>query len=225
MTLDTRQLILDKSEALVRRRGYSAFSYADLAADLGITKASVHYHFAAKEDLIRAILQRCLERGRAALSQIRRDHADAPGRLRAYAQGFVAAAEGGMLPVCAAMAAERVVLPPSTHPAINDFFQIQFDWLTEVIAEGIAEGLLAPPQPPEQAAIVLYSALEGGSMIAWGMDRNAVLLTAFEAVLDCMQIQTTQTSGAVGKRQRLGQKGTRQRPASRSAIQAGGPRR
>lgn len=234
MIVDTRQLILDKSEVLVRRRGYAAFSYGDLAIDLGITKASVHYHFAAKEDLILAILQRCLERGRATLAQILLDHSDVRDRLRAYADGFVIAVESGMLPVCAALAAERIVLPPSTYPLIAEFFQIQFDWLEDVIAKGTAEGILAPPQSPAQAAIVLYSALEGGTMIAWGMDRNAVVLTAFEAILDCMMVSKTQTSGkqistrtqtspAVGKRQRQGQTGPRKRAASRSAAQAGGP--
>ena len=67
MILDTRQLILDKSEVLVRTRGYTAFSYADLAADLGVTKASVHYHFATKEELVLAIFRRCTERARGAM--------------------------------------------------------------------------------------------------------------------------------------------------------------
>lgn len=229
MIVDTRQLILDKSETLVRSRGYTAFSYADLAADLGVTKASVHYHFATKEDLVLAILHRCITRGREALAQMRRDHADARDMLRAYAQSFLFSVESGMMPVCGTLAAERAVLPPSTYPSIQEFFQMQIDWLVEVITLGVAQGVIAPLQPPEQAALVVFSALEGGTMIGWGMDRKSVVLTAFEAILDCMQapvLQTNikQTPATVGKPAQAGQGGPRKRAASRrSAAQAGGP--
>lgn len=210
MILDTRQQILDKSETLVRSRGYAAFSYADLARDMGITKASVHYHFAAKEDLVLAILRRCIARGRDALAQLHADHADVRDRLRAYANIYLFSIEGGMLPICAALAAERAALPPSTYPLLSEFFQDQLDWLAAVVREGMAAGLLAPPQPPETAALVLYSALEGGAMIGWGMDRSSMVLAAFEAVLECMQAPV-----AVGKRPQVRQ-GGRSRPASRS---------
>jgi TetR/AcrR family transcriptional repressor of nem operon len=230
MTAETRQLILDKAETLMRSRGYTAFSYADLAADLGITKASVHYHFATKEDLALAILARCLDRGRAMLVQLTRDHAGVRDRLRAYAATFLFSVESGMMPVCGTLAAERGVLPDSTYPGIQQFFQMQIDWLAEVVREGTAAGILAPPLPPEQAAVVIFSALEGGTMIAWGMDRKTVTLTAFEAILDCMMMQTqtkpkpTPTSEAVGKRQQKSQGSPRKRsPSRRSAAQTGGP--
>lgn len=222
MTADTRQLILDKSEMLVRSRGYTAFSYADLAADLGITKASVHYHFASKEDLVLAIFRRCTERAREALAQMRREHTDARDRLRAYANSFVFSVESGMMPVCGTLAAERATLPESTYPGMQEFFQLQIDWLVEVIAEGVSAGVIAPPMPAQQAAMVVFSALEGGTMIAWGMDRKSVVLTAFEAILDCMQLQTKQTPATVGKPSRS--QGTARRRTSRSAAQAGGPR-
>lgn len=232
MILDTRQQILDKAEVLVRTRGYTAFSYADLAADLGVTKASVHYHFATKEDLVLAIFQRCSSRGRDFLAQLTQDHADVRDRMRAYAESFVFSVESGMMPVCGTLAAERMVLPDSTYPLIRDFFQMQIDWLTAVIAEGVAAGVIAPPMPPQQAAMVVFSALEGGTMIAWGMDRRkSVVLTAFEAILDCMQLQTkdapttattTTTPATVGKPQQESQAAARRR-SSRSAAQAGGP--
>ncbi|QDO98852.1 TetR/AcrR family transcriptional regulator [Ferrovibrio terrae] len=232
MTADTGQLILDKAETLMRSRGYTAFSYADLAADLGITKASVHYHFASKEALVLAILARCLDRGRATLVQLTRDHADVRDKLRAYAATFLFSVESGMMPVCGTLSAERGVLPESTYPSIQQFFQMQIDWLADVVREGTAAGILAPPLPPEQAAVVIFSALEGGTMIAWGMDRKSVVLTAFEAILDCMMMQTQMTrqptSAAVGKRQQKSQTGPRTRkrkgaPSRRSAAQAGGP--
>ena len=35
----------------MQTRGYNGFSYADIAAELGVTKATLHFHYATKEQL------------------------------------------------------------------------------------------------------------------------------------------------------------------------------
>ena len=44
----TAEQILDVAEGLVQTRGFNSFSYADIAKQLGITTASLHYHFGSK---------------------------------------------------------------------------------------------------------------------------------------------------------------------------------
>ena len=44
-TTNTSQQILDIAQRLVQTRGFNAFSYADIANAMGISKASLHYHF------------------------------------------------------------------------------------------------------------------------------------------------------------------------------------
>ena len=43
-------------ERLVQSRGFNGFSYADVSAELGITKAALHYHFAGKAEMGQASL-------------------------------------------------------------------------------------------------------------------------------------------------------------------------
>src|SRR5476649_763793 len=50
--------ILDVAEQLAQTRGYNGFSYADIAAELDVTKASLHYHFPSKAELGRALIER-----------------------------------------------------------------------------------------------------------------------------------------------------------------------
>src|SRR6202050_5213821 len=50
--------ILDVAEQLAQTRGYNGFSYADIASQLGVTKASLHYHFPSKAELGRALIDR-----------------------------------------------------------------------------------------------------------------------------------------------------------------------
>jgi TetR/AcrR family transcriptional repressor of nem operon len=58
----TAQRILDIAEGLVQTRGFNNFSYADIATELGITKASLHYHFPGKAELGQAIVARYAKR-------------------------------------------------------------------------------------------------------------------------------------------------------------------
>src|SRR5258708_28216363 len=56
MSLDMRSTLIDVATGQVRRLGYSALSYADLAEAVGIRKPSIHHHFPTKEDLCGAIV-------------------------------------------------------------------------------------------------------------------------------------------------------------------------
>ena len=54
---DVATKILAWPSAWFRRGGYNGFSYADIAATMGVTKASLHYHFASKEALGCALIE------------------------------------------------------------------------------------------------------------------------------------------------------------------------
>src|SRR3954471_19199631 len=81
---DTAGRILDSAERLVQARGFNGFSYADVATELEVTKASLHYHFPGKDELGQALIARYSERFAAALAAIEAEVPDAPARLAAY---------------------------------------------------------------------------------------------------------------------------------------------
>ena len=82
---DTATRILDIAERLVQTRGFNGFSYADIAGDLGITKAALHYHFAGKAELGGALIERYTTRFGERLAEIDASGADAPAKLAEYA--------------------------------------------------------------------------------------------------------------------------------------------
>ena len=53
---DTAAEILDVAERLVQVRGFNGFSYGDVASELKITTAALHYHFAGKAELGEALI-------------------------------------------------------------------------------------------------------------------------------------------------------------------------
>src|SRR3954454_13200298 len=84
-TSDTATRILDIGEGLVQVRGFNGFSYADVAAELDMTKAALHYHFPGKAELGGALIERYTERFVAALANIDERTPEAPAKLDAYA--------------------------------------------------------------------------------------------------------------------------------------------
>ncbi len=54
--------ILDAAERMARTGGYNAFSFREIAKEVGIKAASVHYHFPGKQDLGAAIAKRYTDR-------------------------------------------------------------------------------------------------------------------------------------------------------------------
>ena len=63
-----KDAILDEATRLFAERGYEGTSMADLAERVGLRKASLFHHFASKEQLRRAVLERLVQRVTNALS-------------------------------------------------------------------------------------------------------------------------------------------------------------
>jgi AcrR family transcriptional regulator len=53
----TRQGIVDTAQRLFAEHGYEGASLGDIAAEMGLTKAAVYYHFPSKADILRAVLR------------------------------------------------------------------------------------------------------------------------------------------------------------------------
>jgi AcrR family transcriptional regulator len=63
----TREAILDAAEHLFAERGYEATSLTDVGGAAGVSRGTPGYFFGSKEQLYRDVLERCLERVRAAV--------------------------------------------------------------------------------------------------------------------------------------------------------------
>jgi len=159
----------------MRTKGYAAFSYADLAEKVGIKKVSIHHHFPTKEDLGTAIVEEYIGRVRNDFDRIERQDGDARVRLESFFKLFRASSEGGMLPLCGALAAEMSALPPRLQQLTQRFFDMQLKWLTRILEQGISCGEIPNGCGARQKAFQLLSVLEGSSFINWAIREGDLL--------------------------------------------------
>lgn len=183
MASSTRTALLHETETLMRTRGYSAFSYADLAEKLNIHKASIHHHFPTKESLGLALIEAYVARFSDCLSQIEGADVNSIAKLRSYARLFAGSSEECQLPLCGALAAESASLPESMKQKTSEFFDLHLEWLEKIVTEGVAERSLRASVEPKEAAFLILSVLEGASFVGWVRRELVSIARPFEAVL------------------------------------------
>jgi TetR/AcrR family transcriptional repressor of nem operon len=163
---DTASQILDVAERLVQIRGFNGFSYADIASELGISKASLHYHFAGKAELGQALVARYAARFAEALEGIDERGDDAVAKLEAYASIYAEVLRDGRMCLCGMLAAEYDTLPKPMKNAILGFFDDSEAWLTDVLEQGEEEGSLRLEGRARDGAQTIVSGLEGALLVA-----------------------------------------------------------
>jgi len=158
--------VLDVAEQLAQTRGYNGFSYADIAARLGVTKASLHYHFPSKADLGRALIDRYRAVFDCALEAIGQHALHPRDRLRRYAALYEAVLGNERMCLCGMLAAEYATLPAPMQQGLTAFFDENERWLTAVLQEGLRTGDFRFGESPGERARVLLGAFEGAMLVA-----------------------------------------------------------
>jgi TetR/AcrR family transcriptional repressor of nem operon len=162
----TATRILDLAEQLVQMHGYNGFSYADIAEELDIRKASVHHHFATKAVLGGRLIERYRERFNAALAEIDRTSEGGRDALERYARLYAGALRENRMCLCGMLAAEITALSRPLRTALRRFFDENEAWLARVLDRGRRAGDLAFDGPAAGQARLLLAALEGSMLVA-----------------------------------------------------------
>jgi AcrR family transcriptional regulator len=84
-----RLRILDAAERIVKDRGAANLTYEELVHESGVSRGGITYHFATKNDLLRALIERDVAQGRAAEARLLAQVDAGPGadviaRIRAW---------------------------------------------------------------------------------------------------------------------------------------------
>lgn len=167
-----RDRILEAAERRVRAAGFAEMSFRDVAEDVGIKSASVHYHFKTKAELGEALVQAYTDRFAASLQTI--DQSDPDRAFREFVGLYNRAlVVDESICLCAIMGAEAIGLPAHVNEKTSAFFRMNVDWLS---------GLFSVHSGRDHAGLarLVVAALEGAIIVA-SASRNRDL---FQGVAD-----------------------------------------
>jgi len=192
----TAMRILEVAERLAQTRGFNGFSYADIAAELSITKASLHYHFASKADLGCALIVGYSKRFAEALGQI--EAADPRDTLQRYVQLYETVLVRDRMCLCGMLAAEISTLPDAMRAELRSFFDKNESWLASQLERGRKSGALRFDGPALELARMLTAGLEGAMLLARSYEEPA----RFEATAKRLLAEVNgppQRDGGIGR--------------------------
>ncbi len=164
---DTRSKILDAAEELLQESGFSNFSYQDIATDLGIKKAAIHYHFPAKADLGVALVRRYHER----FQHFVRDSKDKGLSARKGIEAYFGIAinylrYGAKVCPLGVLEAEFHAIPEAMQKEIRLLDEATRKWLENLLETGQNEGELHFSGNARDKALLIVAAVQGALQIA-----------------------------------------------------------
>jgi TetR/AcrR family transcriptional repressor of nem operon len=177
--------ILDCAQELIAVGGYNGFSYADVSAQVGITKASIHHHFRTKADLVQALVLRYRTAAEEGLAGLAAKIANPTARLKAYASWWSACIADGTMPICicAMLAAEMPSLPEEVAEEVRQHFIHLGAWLERTLAEGKADRSLNLQASPALEAEAFMASVHGAMLSARAKSDPALFETILRGTL------------------------------------------
>lgn len=158
--MDNRKTqIIDLAFKLIQEKGYVAFSYDDLAKPLGITKASIHYHFEKKEDLGLTIADRMM----TSLEQFDRQYAAFSARERLHKFIEERIERFGENEICplSSLQADYESLPTALQQKIQLLSQKEVAVLADILSDMKGEGAIDKSGDTEALACSILACGKG----------------------------------------------------------------
>jgi len=158
------------AKAMVQSRGYNALSFREIAKDIGIKSASIHYHFPTKAELGAALAKRYTDDAMESLEKLLASDLDLATKFARYVSVFRAALlNDNRMCLYGIMAAEYGDLPPAVRSQVDAFSAANADWLSRLLGSDQAR------------ALAIFAAIEGAQLVARGRGDIAVFDQTIEA--------------------------------------------
>src|ERR1700753_2204576 len=165
---ETAERILDAANSLLIDRGYSAFSYADIADTVKIRKASIHHHFPTKAGLVVAVLRRHRLRSSEGMKALDDQIENPLVRIKNYFKYWEGCIEGRTVSFCvgALLGAEMPSLPEEVQAEVRLHFSMLTEWFERTLKAGSKARAIHLQGTVATEAQRLIAVLHGGMLSA-----------------------------------------------------------
>jgi len=199
----TRDAILDAADRLLGRQGFQKTTLDDLARESGVGRRTIYLHFAGKEQIALASIDRVVERLCARLEALASDQGPTPERLRAMLLERVLFRVDAVRDYSRGLDELFAVLRPAYMRQRRHWFELEADIFERVLREGRREGELALRDPAATARVLLVAtnALLPYSLSPREIGARAALKRTLETLAECLlEGLMARTSARTGRR-------------------------
>jgi AcrR family transcriptional regulator len=155
MLLAREDAIIASVNRLLAEKGFDAMTVDEVAADVGIAKASLYKHFPSKEDLAAAAMVSVMRRAQTYLSELPTE-LPAMDKLRAVVQWTMGLKLAGEMPSLPSHQSSLRTALMASKDYMNGLLDVS-DLLGNWIEAAQAEGALNPKLPPIAVLYTLYA--------------------------------------------------------------------
>ena len=149
--------IVSSVNRLLAEKGFDLMTVDEVAADVGIAKASLYKHFSSKEALAAAAMVRVLERGREVIAQqAAREGVPALERLRQVTRWVLHLLLAGQMPTLPSQNSTLRSELMAHKPYLELLIQVS-EQLGEWVTQAQAQGELDRSLPPEVVLYTIYA--------------------------------------------------------------------
>ncbi len=177
---NTKRVIMDLAESFLQDKGFNGFSYAHIAAELGVKNAAIHYHFPSKEALVCAVIQRYRDRFQLWINNSRVKNLSPQEKLDWFFSIYTdARVDNGKVCLAGSLEAEFNSLPASLREQTEVLTREMLAWLQTTLQEGREAGVFQFGGDPAGKAALILSSLQGALQVA-----RAVGTDKYQAVVE-----------------------------------------
>lgn len=178
---DMKQKIMSAARLAVQDRGYGGLSFRELAKEVGIKSASIHYHFPTKGDLGGELARRYTFDFAAYLDGLLAEGLDRATCIQKYTEVFRDTVRNeNRMCLGGIMAAEHNDLPAEVQAEVVKFSEMNVRWLTEALSLGTQQPG-ADAASTGNRALAIFAAIEGAQLVARGRNDPSVYDTIVDA--------------------------------------------
>lgn len=188
----TRDLIVETADALFYRNGFEATSFADIAADLSISRGNFYHHFKTKDDILAAVIDLRLTRTRSMLEDWAQTDADPRARILSFIRILIVNRAKIMAYGCpvGTLSSELAKLDHDAQSRATAIFALFRDWLADQF-----RALGAGPRA-EMLALHLLGRSQGVAALATAFRDEAIIRHEVDQIEDWLSLLTEPTAAS-----------------------------
>ncbi len=172
--VDTREALIEAGRDLMLEKGWTGFSYKDIADQVGIRKASIHHHFPKKEDLGLAIIASWQQMMEGIFRGVESEHANIYERLEALQTAVLNHQDIKHICPAGILDADFMNLPESMQEQTRLMHERRLALYSSWLAEGRKQKTLSFTGDPEDQAIAILSGFQGAMQVERTMQNGTL---------------------------------------------------